>query len=104
MMKTFSHVFGLTLEGFRAPWYQHNQNTYQAIDNPGLKYDCSKKQMEIAFKRIPFYEKRYMYTKTYSFAKPFLKLIGSAYNMYANLPDTHIYHTECVRISNTGHQ
>jgi peptidoglycan/xylan/chitin deacetylase (PgdA/CDA1 family) len=86
MMKTFTQLFGLAIEGFRAPWYCHNKYTYQAVDDAGLKYDCSKKRMEIAFKRIPFFEKKYMYTNTYSFAKPFLKLVGSAYNRYNNAP------------------
>jgi len=84
MMKTFSNVFGITIEGFRAPWYRHNKNTYQAVENAGLRYDCSKKRIEIAFKGIPFYEKRYMYTKSYCLAKPFLILAASAYNRFCN--------------------
>jgi len=86
MKKTFSSLFDLNIEGFRAPWYQHNNNTYPAVDNAGLMYDCSKKRFEIAFKGIPFVQKRYMYTKTYPFTKPFLKFIAGVYNIYCNSP------------------
>jgi len=82
MVKSFSHHFGLNIEGFRAPLHCHNQDTYLAIEKAGLKYDCSKKRFEIVFKHIPYFEKRYMHTKIYPSAKPFLKLIGSAYNWY----------------------
>jgi len=86
MKKTFSALFDLNIEGFRAPWYQHNHNTYPAVDNAGLTYDCSKKRFEIAFKRIPFFEKRYMYSSTYPLFKPALRFVAIAYNTYCNSP------------------
>lgn len=86
MKKTFSDLFDLDIEGFRAPWYKHNSNTYQAIDNAGLHHDCSKKRFEIAFKYIPFIQKRYIFTKSYPFVKPALKLMATAYNAYSNSP------------------
>lgn len=82
MIKSFYHDFDLNIEGFRSPLHCHNQNTYLAVEKAGLKYDCSKKRFEIVFKRIPFYEKRYIYTKSYPIARPFLKIIGSVYNGY----------------------
>ncbi|WP_440951260.1 polysaccharide deacetylase family protein [Methanosphaerula subterraneus] len=96
MMKTFSHNFGLDIEGFRAPLHCHNKNTYYAVEKAGLKYDCSKKRFEIVFKRIPFFEKRYMDTKSYSRVKPFLKIIASAYNRYNNSPPFPYYITPKV--------
>lgn len=86
MIKIFADYFDLAIEGFRAPWYMHNNNTFQAIENAGLKYDCSKKRFEIAFKRIPFFQTRYMYTKAYPYAKPLLKCVGNLYNKIHNSP------------------
>lgn len=86
MKKTFSSLFDLDIEGFRAPFYQHNKNTYPAADRAGLQYDCSKKRFETAFKGIPFVQKRYMYTKTYPFTKPALKCIAAVYNAYCHSP------------------
>lgn len=96
MMKTFSHDFDLNIEGFRAPLHCHNNNTYLAVEHAGLKYDCSKKRFEIVFKRIPFFEKRYMYTKMYPYVKPFLKIMGSAYNGYNKSPPFPFYITPNV--------
>jgi hypothetical protein len=96
-MKTiFSRIFDLDIEGFRAPWYKHNSTTYLALDKAGLKYDCSKKRFEIAFKAIPFVQKRYMYTRSYPFTKPLLKMIASLYNIYSNSPRTPYYITDNV--------
>jgi peptidoglycan/xylan/chitin deacetylase (PgdA/CDA1 family) len=86
MKNTFSDLFDLDIEGFRAPFYQHNKNTYPAAERAGLKYDCSKKRFETAFKGIPFVQKRYMFTKTYPFIKPALKCIATLYNSYCNSP------------------
>jgi len=80
MKKTFSALFDLDIKGFRAPYYQHNNNTYLAVENAGLYYDCSKTRFEIAFKAIPFVQKRYMYTKTYPLIKPILKSVAAVYN------------------------
>lgn len=52
MKRVFSKVFDLEIEGFRAPWYKHNPATYLAVDRAGLRYDCSKKRFEIAFKGV----------------------------------------------------
>jgi peptidoglycan/xylan/chitin deacetylase (PgdA/CDA1 family) len=86
MKKTFSALFDLDIQGFRAPDYEHNSNTYPAVENAGLTYDCSKVRFEIAFKAIPFVQKRYMYTKTYPFMKPALKCVAIAYNAYHHAP------------------
>lgn len=86
MKKTFSALFDLDIEGFRAPYYEHNTNTYPAVENAGLTYDCSKTRFEIAFKAIPFVQKRYMYTKTYPFTKPVLKCVAILYNAYYHSP------------------
>jgi len=86
MKKTFLTLFDLNIEGFRAPWYKHNNNTYQALDDAGLNYDCSKKRFEIAFKYIPFIQKRYIFSNGYPFFKPALKLMAAAYNTYHNSP------------------
>ena len=86
MKKTFSTLFDLDIDGFRAPWYKHNHNTFLALDNAGLHYDCSKKRFEIAFKGIPFFQKRYMYTDAYPICKPALKFLATAYNTYCNSP------------------
>ena len=86
MKKTFSTLFDLDIEGFRAPWYKHNNNTYQALDNAGLHYDCSKKRFEIAFKHIPFIQKRYIFTNSYPFIKPALKFAATLYNAYCHSP------------------
>jgi peptidoglycan/xylan/chitin deacetylase (PgdA/CDA1 family) len=86
MKATFSRIFDLEIEGFRAPFYQHNNSTYLAVDKAGLKYDCSKKRFEIAFKGIPFIQKKYMYTRTYPYTKPLLKLVGFLYNTYCKSP------------------
>jgi len=86
MKKTFSALFDLDIEGFRAPWYKHNDNTYPAAENAGLNYDCSKTRFEIAFKSIPFVQKRYMYTKIYPFIKPALKGVAIVYNAYYHSP------------------
>ena len=96
MKTTFSHIFDLDIEGFRAPWYKHNSSTYLAVDKAGLKYDCSKKRFEIAFKGIPFVQKRYMYTMTYPYSKPLLKLVASLYNLYCKSPRTPYYITANV--------
>jgi peptidoglycan/xylan/chitin deacetylase (PgdA/CDA1 family) len=84
MKKTFSALFDLDITGFRAPWYKHNYNTYQALENAGLQYDCSKKRFEIAFKSVPFFQKHYMDTNTYPICKPALKFLASVYNAYCN--------------------
>jgi peptidoglycan/xylan/chitin deacetylase (PgdA/CDA1 family) len=86
MKKTFSTLFDLEISGFRAPWYKHNNNTYLAVDNAGLRYDCSKKRFEIAFKGIPFFQKKYLYTDAYPACKPMLKFLASAYNAYHKSP------------------
>jgi len=86
MKKTFSSLFDLDIQGFRAPYYQHNDNTYPAVENTGLRYDCSKTRFEIAFKAIPFVQKRYMYTKTYPFMKPALKGVAFVYNTLHHAP------------------
>lgn len=96
MKKTFSDVFDIDIEGFRAPWYKHNTSTYLAVDKAGLKYDCSKKRFEIAFKGIPFFRKKYMYTWMYPYYKPLLKLIASLYNSYSNSPRIPYYLTANV--------
>jgi len=82
MKKTFLELFDIELNGFRAPWYKHNNNTYLALKKAGLSYDCSKKRFEIAFKHIPYIEQKYMYFPTYYFIKPFLKTIADIYNIY----------------------
>lgn len=86
MKKTFSTLFDLDINGFRAPWYKHNTNTYLALDNAGLQYDCSKKRFEIAFKGLPFFQKRYMYTKMYPMSRPALKFLATLYNTCCNSP------------------
>jgi hypothetical protein len=86
MKKTFSALFDVDIKGFRAPFYRHNNNTYPAVDNAGLLYDCSKTRFEIAFKAIPFVQKRYMYTTTYPIIKPILKCVAAAYNAYSGSP------------------
>jgi peptidoglycan/xylan/chitin deacetylase (PgdA/CDA1 family) len=86
MKKIFSTLFDLDIAGFRAPWYKHNNNTFQAVDNAGLQYDCSKKRFEIAFKGVPFFQKRYMFTKTYPISRPALKFLATVYNIYCNSP------------------
>ena len=86
MKKTFSALFDLEIKGFRAPYYKHNNNTYPAVQNAGLTYDCSKIRFEIAFKAIPFVQRRYMYTKTYPFIKPLLKSVAVVYNTYYRSP------------------
>lgn len=86
MKKTFSSLFDLDIEGFRTPFYQHNNNTYPAEDNAGLTYDCSKNRFETAFKGIPFVQERYMYTKIYPFTKPAQKFIAAVHNAYCNSP------------------
>lgn len=96
MKKVFSQIFDLNIEGFRAPWYKHNNTTYLAVDQVGLKYDCSKKRFEIAFKGIPFVQKRYMYTKTYPYTKPLLELVASLYNVYSKSPRKPYYITSNV--------
>jgi peptidoglycan/xylan/chitin deacetylase (PgdA/CDA1 family) len=96
MKSVFSQVFDLEIEGFRAPWYKHNRTTYLAVDRAGLKYDCSKKRFEIAFKGIPFVQKRYMDMVTYPYAKPLLELVGSLYNIYSKSPRVPYYITSNV--------
>jgi peptidoglycan/xylan/chitin deacetylase (PgdA/CDA1 family) len=86
MKKIFSTLFDLDITGFRAPWYKHNNNTFQAVDNAGLSFDCSKKRFEIAFKGIPFFQKHYMETNAYPICKPALKFLASTYNTYCNSP------------------
>ena len=86
MKKTFSTLFNLDIQGFRAPWYKHNNNTYQAIDNAGLHYDCSKKRFEIAFKHIPFLQKQYMYTHGYTVIKPGLKFAATCVQCILIIP------------------
>lgn len=86
MKKTFSDLFDLDISGFRAPWYKHNSNTYLALGKAGLRYDCSKKRFEIAFKGIPFFRKRYMFTNLYRVSKPALRYLASIYNAYHNSP------------------
>jgi peptidoglycan/xylan/chitin deacetylase (PgdA/CDA1 family) len=96
MKKTFSQLFNIEILGFRAPFYKHNSNTYLAIDKVGLKYDCSKKRFEIAFKGIPFVQRKYMYTRTYPFTRPFLKSIASLYNFIKKSPRKPYYITPNV--------
>ncbi|HOB43287.1 MAG: polysaccharide deacetylase family protein [Candidatus Methanoculleus thermohydrogenotrophicum] len=96
MKRVFSKVFDLEIEGFRAPWYKHNPATYLAVDRAGLRYDCSKKRFEIAFKGVPFVQKRYMDMATYRYAKPLLELAGSLYNLYSKSPRLPCYITSNV--------
>jgi len=86
MKKTFLTLFDLDIQGFRAPYYKHNTNTYPAAENAGLTYDCSKTRFEIAFKAIPFVQKHYMYTKTYPFTKPVLQGVAYIFNAYHHSP------------------
>lgn len=86
MKKIFSTLFDLDIDGFRAPWYRHNADTYQALEAAGLSYDCSKKRFEIAFKGIPLFRKRYIFTRAYPVSRPVLKILAACYNTYHNSP------------------
>lgn len=82
MKQVFLDLFSLHIEGFRAPWYRHNPDTYLALRGAGLKYDCSVKRFEIAFKGIPYIQRHYMDATGYRLVKPILRCIGGLYNTY----------------------
>jgi len=86
MNRVFSDRFGITIQGFRAPWYRHTTETYPALLKAGLKYDCSVKRFEIAFKGIPYIERRYLDAPGYRLVKPVLRCIGDAYNAFHRVP------------------
>lgn len=81
MIKIMNDVLDIQVSGFRAPWYKHDKNTYIALSKVGLQYDSSQKRFEIAFKGIPYIEKRYMDTKYYNLIKPVLVGIAQSYNL-----------------------
>ena len=81
MIKIINDVLDVKVTGFRAPWYKYNNNTYIALSKVGLLYDSSQKRFEIAFKNIPYIEKRYMDAKYYNLIKPFLVGIAQSYNL-----------------------
>ena len=41
MIDTFYDTLGIRISGFRAPWLQHNTDTYKALYKAGLLYDSS---------------------------------------------------------------
>jgi peptidoglycan/xylan/chitin deacetylase (PgdA/CDA1 family) len=91
MNRTFRNLFDIDIKGFRAPWYQHNANTSVALQQAGLQYDCSKKRFEVAFKKIPYFSKAYIYTPFYPIAKPALRYIASIYNYYHKIQRSPYY-------------
>jgi peptidoglycan/xylan/chitin deacetylase (PgdA/CDA1 family) len=91
MIRLFSDLFDIRIEGFRAPWYRHDRNTYIALQKAGLKYDCSVKRFEIAFKGIPYIQRRYLDLRGYVLVKPILRMIGGVYNTYHHVQRTPYY-------------
>ncbi len=81
MVKIISDMLDVQLNGFRAPWYKHDKNTYIALSKVGLQYDSSQKRFEIATKWIPYIEKRYLEFKYYNFIKPILIKAAQSYNL-----------------------
>jgi len=91
MKKIFSDLFDIDINGFRAPWYKHNKNLFQALSRTDMRFDCSRKRFEIAFKNIPYFRKKYMYSPFYPPLKPFLKFIAKAYNFTHNTDHRYPY-------------
>lgn len=81
MVDVINDILDVKVSGFRAPWYKHDKNTYVALSKVGLHYDSSQKRFEIAFKGIPYIEKKYMDFKFYNLAKPLLVGTAQLYNL-----------------------
>ena len=96
MINTFKDALDVEITGFRAPWYKHDKNTYLALDKAGLLYDSSKKRFEIAFKKIPFIEKKYLDLKYYKQIKPLLRRIALMYNYLSHVPNHPYFITKRV--------
>ena len=80
MVKIIKNILDVEVTGFRAPWYKHDKNTYVALEKVGLKYDSSQTRYEIAFKGIPFIEKKYIDFRGYRLVKPLLIHTAQMYN------------------------
>jgi hypothetical protein len=52
----FSDTLGFVPTGFRAPWLQHDKNTYIALINTGFLYDSSQTRSEVPYlpQKLPF--------------------------------------------------
>jgi len=100
----FNNILGFIPIGFRAPWLQHNQNTYLALIKTGFLYDSSQARLEVQL-RIPFIRLPFFNNFSYDWAvfpliKPFLRFAASAryrqtpakpiwlYNQLVELPIT----------------
>ena len=84
MIEVFKDVLDIEITGFRAPWYKHNENTYLALDKAGLLYDSSKKRFEIAFKKVPYVERKYLDFRYYKQIKPILRGAAQVYNYFSH--------------------
>jgi len=49
MSDTIYEILGVKIKGFRAPWLQHNENTYTALGEVGLIYDSSLLRNDLIF-------------------------------------------------------
>lgn len=96
MINVIYDILDVKVTGFRAPWYKHDKNTYVALKKVGLQYDSSQKRFEIAFKGVPYIEKRYMDFKFYNLAKPFLVGTAQLYNMVWQRRRFPYYIADCI--------
>lgn len=49
MIDTIYEILGVKITGFRAPWLQHNEDTYVAVAEVGLTYDSSRTKDELMY-------------------------------------------------------
>lgn len=79
----FEDVLGITPVGFRAPWLQHDKNTYIAVKETGFLYDSSQSRDEFPYKipfKSPLFPGKFLWSlRVYPLIKPFLQPILTRY-------------------------
>lgn len=80
MIDMIEDCTGYTVEGFRSPFIDADENLFEALEIVGLKYDSTFKIFGFICKRLPYFKRHYLESKGYKIAKPFLKLAGRMYN------------------------
>lgn len=74
--RIFDDILGFTPTGFRAPWLQHDKNTYLALIKTGFLYDSSQDRCEVP-PLVPFINKFSYDWGVFPLIKSFLRLVAS---------------------------
>lgn len=79
--RIFYDILGFILTGFRAPWLQHDRNTYLALIKTGFLYDSTQSRLEVPL-RVPFIQLPFINKFSYDWGvfpliKPFLRFVAA---------------------------